>query len=127
MRESMFDKELVHSLLIQVREWLIKIKKRSQEYNSAEDFITSEKGEETFDSICMLFMAIGENLKRVDQMTDGSLFEKYPQADWTGAMGFRDVIAHQYFQIDNEEVFSIIQDNLDTLLRSVENAIRDVQ
>jgi len=75
----------------------------------------------------MLFMAIGENLKRVDQMTDGSLFEKYPQADWTGAMGFRDVIAHQYFQIDNEEVFSIIQDNLDTLLRSVENAIRDVQ
>ena len=27
-RASMFDKELVHSLLIQVREWLIKIKKR---------------------------------------------------------------------------------------------------
>jgi len=42
-------------------------------------------------------------------------------------MGFRDVIAHQYFQIDNEEVFSIIQDNLEMLLQSVEKAIKDVQ
>jgi len=123
----MFDKELVHSLLVQVREWLIKIKKRSQGLTAAEDFITSDKGEETFDSICMLFIAIGENLKRVDQVTDGGLFEKYPDADWIGAMGFRDVIAHQYFQIDNEEVFSIIQDNLEMLLRSVEKAIKDVQ
>jgi uncharacterized protein with HEPN domain len=123
----MFDKELVHSLLVQVREWLVKIKKRSQGLTMAEDFIASDRGEETFDSICMLFIAAGENLKRVDQMTDGHLFEKYPEADWTGAMGFRDVIAHQYFQIDHEEVFSIIQDNLETLLRSVEKAIKEVQ
>ena len=91
------------------------------------DFIASDKSEETFDSICMLFIAAGENLKRVDQMTDGQLFERYPQADWTGAMGFRDVIARQYFQIDQEEVFAIIQDDLDTLLQSVEKAIRDLE
>jgi uncharacterized protein with HEPN domain len=41
-------------------------------------------------------------------------------------MGFRDVIAHQYFQIDHEEVFAIIQDDLDTLLWSVEKAIEEV-
>ncbi|MFC1795046.1 DUF86 domain-containing protein [Planctomycetota bacterium] len=123
----MFDKELVRSLMVQVREWLIKIKKRSHGLTKADDFIVSEEGEKTFDSICMLFISVGENLKRVDQMTDGSLFEKYPQADWTGAMGFRDVIAHQYFQIDHEEVFSIIQDDLETLLCSVEKVIKEVQ
>lgn len=123
----MFDRELVHSLMVQVREWLLTIKKRSKGLTSAEDFIASDKGQETFDSICMLFIAAGENLKRVDQMTNGQLFEKYPEADWTGAMGFRDVIAHQYFQIDHEEVFSIIQDNLETLLQAVEEAIREVQ
>ena len=123
----MFDKELVHSLMVQVREWLIKIQKRSQGFKTAKDFIISEKSEETFDSICMLFIAAGENLKRVDQMTEGQLFEKHPEADWTGAMGFRDVIAHQYFQIDHEEVFSIIQDNLETLLQSVEKAIKEVE
>jgi len=123
----MLDRELAYSLMVQVREWLIKIKKRSQGLTTADDFITSDEGEETFDSICMLFMAVGENLKRVDQMTEGQLFEKYPQADWIGAMGFRDVIAHQYFQIDHEEVFSIIQDNLLTLLESVEKAIRELE
>ena len=123
----MFDKELVRSLMVQVREWLLKINKRSQGLTRAGDFIASDEGEKTFDSICMLFISVGENLKRVDQMTDGRLFEKYPQADWTGAMGFRDVIAHQYFQIDHEEVFSIIQDNLETLLCSVEKVIKEVQ
>jgi uncharacterized protein with HEPN domain len=122
----MYDRDLVHSLMVQIREWLIKIKKRSQGFTSPEEFCVSDEGEETFDSICMLFMAVGENLKRVDQITDGYLFEKYPEADWTGAMGFRDVIAHQYFQIDHEEVFAIIQDNLETLLCSVEKAITEV-
>ena len=122
----MYDKDLIYSLMVQVREWLIKIKKRSQGFTSAEDFCSSDKAEETFDSICMLFMAIGENLKRIDQITNGYLFEKYPEADWTGAMGFRDVTAHQYFQIDHEEVSSIIQDNLETLLGSVEKAIKEL-
>lgn len=122
----MYDTELVHSLLVQVREWLLKIKKRTQGLATADAFLASDKGEETLDSICMLFIAAGENLKRVDQLTDGLLFEKCPKADWTGAMGFRDVIAHQYFQIDHEEVFAIIQDDLDTLLRSVEKAIEEV-
>ena len=123
----MYDKELVYSLMVQVREWLVKIQRRSRGFITAEDFVASDKSEETFDSICMLFIAAGENLKRVDQITDGLLFEKYPEADWTGAMGFRDVIAHQYFQIDHEEVFSIIQDNLGTLLQSVEKAIEDIE
>ena len=122
----MYDTELVHSLMVQVREWLLKIKKRTQGLATADAFIASDKGEETLDSVCMLFIAAGENLKRVDQLTDGLLFEKYPEADWSGAMGFRDVIAHQYFQIDHEEVFAIIQDDLDTLLWSVEKAIEEV-
>jgi len=122
----MYDRELVHSLMVQVREWFLKIKKRTEGLKTANDFIASDEGEVTLDSICMLFIAAGENLKRVDQLTDGELFEKYPEADWTGAMGFRDVIAHQYFQIDHEEVFAIIRDDLDTLLNSVEKAIEDV-
>ena len=123
----MFDRELVHSLMVQVREWLVTIKKRSKGLTTPQDLISSDKGQETFDSICMLFIAVGESLKRVDQITEGQLFERYPEADWTGAMGFRDVIAHQYFQIDHEEVFAIIQDNLETLLQSVEKTIEEVQ
>jgi len=123
----MFDKELVYSLMVQVREWLTKIKKRSEEITSADDFVSSDQGQEKFDSICMLFIAAGENLKTIDAVTGGELFAKYPEADWSGAMGFRDIIAHQYFQIDHEEVFSIIQDNLEPLIAAVDKAIKEVE
>ncbi len=84
----MFDRELVHSLLVQVREWLVKIKKRSEGLTTADDFIASDEGEETFDSICMLFIAVGENLKRVDQMTNGQLFDKVPGSRLDRGNGF---------------------------------------
>lgn len=76
------------------------------------------------DSICMLFIALGENLKQVEKITGNILKEIYSDADWTGAIGFRDIIAHQYFQIDHEEVFSIIKDNLEPLLASVDKFIQ---
>lgn len=53
----------------------------------------------------MLFMAIGENLKQVEKISGGILKKTDPDADWVGAIGFRDIIAHQYFQVDHEEVF----------------------
>jgi uncharacterized protein with HEPN domain len=72
-------------------------------------------------------MAIGENLKRIDHLTGGTLFADYVEADWTGAMGFRDIIAHQYFHIDPEEVFSIIQDDLYPLLSNIAKIIRKME
>ena len=32
---------------------------------------------------------------------------QYPEIDWKGAIGFRDLIAHHYFDIDAEQVFWI--------------------
>lgn len=55
----------------------------------------------------MLFLAVGESLKSIEKITGGSLFTRYPDVGWIGAKGFRDVIAHQYFNIDAEEVFGI--------------------
>jgi uncharacterized protein with HEPN domain len=55
----------------------------------------------------MLFIAIGESLKNIDKITGGELLASYPEIDWKGAMGFRDVVAHQYFDIDAEQVYWI--------------------
>jgi uncharacterized protein with HEPN domain len=121
----MYDRELVLSLMVQVRESLLKIIKRSADIKNADDFIDSDDGEETLDSICMLFIAIGENLKQVEKVSGGILKNSNPDADWSGAIGFRDIIAHQYFQVDHEEVFSIIQSDLNSLLNAVEKFIKD--
>ena len=123
----MFDREIVLALLVQVRQWLEKIRKRTALMQSADDLVNSEEGEQIFDGICMLFMAVGENLKRIDSLTGGTLFADNTESDWTGAMGFRDVIAHQYFRIDPEEVFSILQDDMEPLLSGIEKIIQKVE
>lgn len=52
---------------------------------------------------------------------------RYPEIDWTGVKGFRDVIAHGYFEIDAEEVFAICRDDVPKLIATVHKMIRDTE
>jgi uncharacterized protein with HEPN domain len=61
---------------------------------------------EKFDSICMLLSAIGEALKNLDKTTNKTLLPRYPQVDWKKAKGLRDIISHQYFDINVEAIYS---------------------
>ena len=115
----MYDKSLVISILIQIEEALQKIANRASRYRSAEEFASSAAGMESLDSICMLFMAVGEALKNIDKITGGELLSKYPEIDWKGVMGFRDIIAHQYFDIDAEQVFWICAYELEPLSMAI--------
>ena len=123
----MFDKLQVRSLLTQIEEALQKIASRAGRFQSAEDFTSSPAGMEALDSICMLFMATGEALKHIDRITDGSLLSQYPEIDWKGAIGFRDLIAHHYFDIDSEQVFWICTYNLDPLSVVIRKIIRELR
>ena len=53
---------------------------------------------ERLESTCMLLIAIGEGLKGIDKITDKQLLVRYPEIDWKGAMGIRDIIAHRLFR-----------------------------
>jgi hypothetical protein len=85
----MFDKDLVLSVLSQIDDALETIASRAARIQSPDDFTGSPSGMEKLDSICLLFMAIGEALKNVDRITGGALLSQYPEIDWKGAMGFR--------------------------------------
>lgn len=122
----MFDKSLVLSILQQIDEALEKIKGRSGQIHSADDFTNSPYGMEKLDSICMQFIAIGEALKNIDKITDGRLLSQYSETDWKGAMGFRDIIAHHYFDIDAEEVFWICTHELSSLSATIKKIIEDL-
>ncbi len=91
---------------------------------SANDFTDTPAGMEKLDSVCMLFMAIGDALKKVDKITAGKLLSKHPEIDWRGAIGFRDIIAHHYFDIDAEQVFWICENEISTLSTTVKKMIK---
>ncbi len=122
----MFDKELVCSMLLEIDQAIEKISYRTAQIESAEYFASSPEGIERLDGIAMLFLAIGESLKNIDRVTDGTLLAKYPQIDWAGIKGFRDIIAHHYFDIDAEQVFWICKHNLVPLSNAIKKIIKEI-
>ena len=58
----------------------------------------------------MVLIAVGEAFKQIDRKTDGKLLARYPEVDWAGVMGVRDVIAHGYFDVDADEVLRHLSD-----------------
>ena len=119
----MFDTSLVLSILKQVDDALETIKRRTVMIQGVDDFTGSPAGTEKLDSVCMLFMAIGDALKKIDKITEEKLFSQHPGIDWKGAMGFRDIIAHHYFDIDAEQVFWICQNEIAPMSNALKKMI----
>jgi len=123
----MYDQELLGEKLHQISDALAKIARRFETIQSADDFLDSEHGQDMLDSICMMLIAVGENFKSIDRHTDGKLLAQYPDINWKGVKGVRDVISHQYFNIDAEEIFYICSHDLDQLRETVNTMIEDLR
>ena len=122
----MFDRDLIRSILLQVDEAIGKIKARTGHIHTSDYFAGTPEGMEKLDAVAMLFIAIGESLKNVDKITGGTLLTKHPEIDWTGVKGFRDIIAHHYFDVDSEQVFWILKHNLDPLSKTIKEMIEEL-
>jgi uncharacterized protein with HEPN domain len=48
---------------------------------------------------------------------------RYPDVDWTGFAGLRDMIAHRYFGIDTARLLPIIKTEVPGLLAAVEKEL----
>jgi uncharacterized protein with HEPN domain len=98
---------------------LARIERKCQPLLADPSLLDSEAGQDALDVICMQFMAVGEGLKRFDRHWPGVLANQFPEVDWKGAMGFRDVIAHQYFDLDEEQVLLICEQSLPEIATAV--------
>lgn len=123
----MFDKELVCDILYQIYEATQKVIQRFTQIKTVSDFTDSPAGMEKLDSICMLLIAIGESLKNIDKITNESLLKKYPEIDWKGAKGLRDIISHQYFDVDAEEIFWVCEQHIPPLSITIKQIISDLK
>ena len=102
-----------------LRKALERIQRKAEPLLANPNLLETEEGEDLLDVICMQFLASGEALKRLDKLRPGLLSESFRQIDWKGAMGFRDVTAHQYFDLDAEQVLLICKKALPAVLEAV--------
>jgi len=64
----------------------------------------------------MNFVVIGE---MVDKISD-ELKSNHPEIEWIKIKGFRNIVAHDYFGIDAEEVWQIIKNKIPALKSDLE-------
>ena len=106
-------------LLTPLRQALERIKRKAKPLLNDPALLEQEEGQDLLDVICMQFLAAGEALKRLEKLRPGLMAASFPEIDWKGAMGFRDVIAHQYFDLDAEQVLLICQEALPGVLDAI--------
>lgn len=114
-------------LLTPLREALERIERKAKPLLADCSLLDQEDGQDRLDVICMQFLAAGEALKRLEKLEPGLLASRFPNIDWKGAMGFRDVIAHQYFDLDAEQVLLICRDALPGVLAAIRSLERTIQ
>jgi uncharacterized protein with HEPN domain len=113
------DQRLAASVISQMIVLIETLIQRMVPVQSATDLSATDSGRLLLDAVCMQYLALGEAVKHLDKLTGFTLQEQDPQQDWKGIMGFRDVLAHQYFNIDPRQVLWITQEALPSLLQSL--------
>jgi uncharacterized protein with HEPN domain len=111
--------EIAHSLVL--------IRKRFDPIRSTDDFLADESGLTTLDSISMRLIAIGEAFKNIDKLTDKKLLVHYPQINWKGVKGIRDILSHHYFDLDAETIYVICRDEIAPLTEVVDTMIASLK
>jgi uncharacterized protein with HEPN domain len=112
---------LLLELFLEVDEAIRRIERRFVGINTSDDFVHDDDGLDRLDGICMMLIAISENIKRIDKIAGQDLFAQFPEIDWSGIKGIRNILAHDYFNIDAEEIYKICSSDLPILKRSLEN------
>jgi len=105
--------------LLSFVEAIEKIEEYSQEFKSAEDFYHDTK---SFDASMMQFVVIGELILRLDEDFKMS----HSKIPWQQIKDFRNIIAHDYFGIDADEIWSIIQFHLIPLKKNIQELVDEV-
>ena len=113
------SKETALHILERIEEAIETVQVRNQIIRSADDFLLSPEGREKLDAACMVIDAIGESFKNLDKVANCELLQLYPSIEWKEVKGVRDVIAHHYFDIDANEIFGIINNDLDSLKEAI--------
>ena len=122
----MFKEEILQISLHRIKETIERIINNSACIESYNYYYMSPGGMERLESTCMLLIAIGESIKGIDKLTDKKLLCRYPDVDWKGAMGIRDIIAHHYFDLDAEIVFNVVKTKLPDMLDTIIKVMTDL-
>ena len=98
---------------------IYKIQRYSASLASASELFRNEIN---YDAILMNFI-IGESVGRLS----GGFKQKITQISWSEIKGFRNIVAHNYFGVDPEELWDLIENHLPALQKQDEHIVTNIE
>lgn len=92
-------------------------------YTDGLDFDTFHADRKTQDAVVRNFEIIGEAANKLPV----DLIAAYPNVDWSGIIGFRHKLIHDYFGVDYFIVWSIIQTQLSPLQNQIKQVLKAIE
>ena len=106
------EKKQILELLGMVIDSIHIITERTSHIKNGDYFLLSPDNMFTLDGVCMKLIFIGESIKTIEKKSQGALLCNYPEVPWKDVMKQRDLIAHHYFRIDADSIYSTINEDL---------------
>lgn len=120
LKEEIIDK------LNQIVESIEVIRQRSRGFQTVDDCLMSMFGMTVLDSCIMRIQVVGETIKSIDDKTKGELLGHYPEIPWKKIVGLRNIISHEYANIDYDVIWIVITKHLPTLLEVINRMKKDL-
>ncbi len=118
-KPSSFDPNLTAAIIENILTAIERIERRFRDIGTPDDFISTDTGIDRLDGITMMLIAMGEQLKQLDTISEIDLGARYPEVDWKGARGIRDFLSHHYFAVDAEVIFDVCQNKITGLKQAI--------
>ena len=92
---------------------------RIESYTHGVSFETFQRDPMRIDAVLCNLGIVGEASKRISI----SLRRKYPDVEWRKISGLRDILVHEYFGVQLELVWDVLQTKLPRLKEQVSNIL----
>lgn len=115
----MFDNQTtIHDRLEDILESIKLIQEWSKGRTSVNDFMGTPTGVMAFNACVMRFQVIGEHVGKLLKNEQKPL-DFFPEIPWQAIYGLRNIISHEYANIDEDIIISVINDDLQPLRDSI--------
>lgn len=115
---------LAHETLMNIRKAISMLLEWNKDVESVDEWLNSQLGMQRLAGNAMMIEVVGEEVKKVEKRLGMEFLNQRPEIPWREIMGMRNHIAHGYFDINEEYVFSVIKNDLSPLLEAVEYLLK---